>query len=189
MSEFSGKCDFADFIFNNEIDYNNFNEKYSLYLGDYPFYIKEEADLIPLYPHIVSISCKNENKHFIKLTKDSFLKINDIEFSSWMIRDILIAYKKLNKKPSVDEVSTVGYKSMIQALLDYLPEEVFNLKLRNKDIDFMSKVLSKTYYVPTPSSLYHLERLLNYAISHNCKNTSFIEDTKYVLKTFSKIKD
>lgn len=188
MSKFSGKCDFADFIFNNEIDYNKFNENFSIYVGEYPFYINEEADLIPLYPHIIAVHYKNENKHFIKLTKDSFLKSNDMEVSSWLIRDILTAYKKLNKKPSVDEVSTIGYKSMIPFLLDSLPEEVFNLKLKNKNIDFISKVLSKTYYVPTPMSMYYLESLLNYAVYHNCKNKVFIEETKWVLKYFNKVR-
>lgn len=140
----SGKCDFQDTveIYGADNIINNFR----IYAGEHrivPLAFKEPKDLIPYYPYIVGLMCKNNDSGTIWLAEESFI---DSEERSWLEWDLeyLKRYwkrckrkkvpwddaeaKKLisfynwelpeHKKQLVERVKTFGKKATIKGLHD-----------------------------------------------------------------------
>ena len=78
MSRFSGKCDFYDSIRIFGLDYIL---NCDVYVGRScePLTLRCEADCIPYYPHLVSISLtgKDTGRGYIRLTKRSWVDIEE----------------------------------------------------------------------------------------------------------------
>lgn len=73
MSKYSGKCDFYDFIATNGAE-KVLNQK-SVYLGQniVPLAFKTPSDLVPYYPHIVSIFYGDT----IRITTESYIDVQE----------------------------------------------------------------------------------------------------------------
>lgn len=99
MSRFSGKCDFCDHI---EIHGLNSILSSDIYIGRniIPLRFETEKDLIPYYPHLVSIAAwnKDTNKSNIILSEDSFVDREEEEILTYTLQQFLRYYNRCKRK-------------------------------------------------------------------------------------------
>lgn len=99
MSRFSGKCDFCD-----HIDIHGADSVLSsdIYIGRniIPLRFQTEKDLIPYYPHLITVSAYNKesNRSHICLSEDSFVDREEEEILTYTLQHLLRYYNRCKRK-------------------------------------------------------------------------------------------
>lgn len=107
MSMFSGKCDLYDHI---EIYGLENTLKSKIYVGwdsDKPLDIKEERDLVPYYPFVISMGAFNNGVGTIHLMSKSWVNYEEEDTLKFYLEQILKIYRRCKRKKiefNVDEV-------------------------------------------------------------------------------------
>ena len=89
MSRYSGKCDLCDWV---EISggFEKFIQRNpTIYLGDAeePISFTKESELMPYYPHIVSIGYHSDKSEYIRLMSTSWVDHEEREYGHHKIHD------------------------------------------------------------------------------------------------------
>lgn len=97
ISKFSGKCDVYDWVSSPSCHLSNL----MIYVGESkePIKIEYLTDIIPYYPHIVSIGYhNNETKEdIIRITPESYVEIRERERLQCMLEEIKNIYQRCLK--------------------------------------------------------------------------------------------
>lgn len=107
MSRFSGKCDLYDHI---EICGLENTLKSKIYLGwdsDEPLDIKEERDLVPYYPFVISMGAYENGVGTIHLMSKSWVDYEEESVLEWYLQQILKIQRRCKRKKiefNIDEV-------------------------------------------------------------------------------------
>lgn len=110
MSKWSGKCDFADSLEIHNYTLEDFQNKVTIYIGNStePLHIEKMEDLIPYYPHLISMAWYNnlKGKSVIHLTSESYVDIEERDILEFRLKCLLKIYNRCKRKKiefNVDE--------------------------------------------------------------------------------------
>lgn len=97
MSRWTGKSDFCDWceMHNNP---QTIVKKATVYMGHAKVAINKESDLIPYYTNLISSMTSNSEGQVINLTQDSFIDIEEGEYLSAKIYQIIKWKRKADKE-------------------------------------------------------------------------------------------
>lgn len=103
ISKYSGKAD----LFDSFGDYTDEQlQQCSFFIEDnpVPLRINNQHDLAPYYPHLITMGNSNNGIWNCKITRRSFVDIEEEEHLSWKIRDFQKYWRKCNreKKPYIE---------------------------------------------------------------------------------------
>lgn len=112
MSRYSGKCDVYDsFVMIHNYTDEELKNNVKVYLGksDTPLKLETMKDLIPYYPHLISVGCYDnaERKSVIHITSKSFVDIEEQESLEYYLKRIITIYNRCKRKKiefNVDDV-------------------------------------------------------------------------------------
>lgn len=112
ISRYSGKCDVYDsFVMIHNYTDEELKNNAKVYLGksDTPLKLENMKDLIPYYPHLISVGCydNTERKSVIHITSKSFVDIEEQETLEYYLNRILTIYNRCKRKKiefNVDDV-------------------------------------------------------------------------------------
>lgn len=112
MSRYSGKCDLFDsFVMIHNYTDEELKNNVRVYLGksDTPLKLETIKDLIPYYPHLISVGCydNTERKSVIYITSKSFVDIEEQETLEYYLKRILTIYNRCKRKKiefNIDDV-------------------------------------------------------------------------------------
>lgn len=145
MSEFSGKCDFADHV---EIFGVENVLKSEVFVGNKKLNPKCYADLIPYFPHLVSCFVKNGTNTTVKLTEKSYVDYQEADMLRSYLNSILREYdkcrrekKEFDAEKAAQEVSF--YKHNIEAIRELAERVAMNG--RKAEIDDIHLSVSEHY--------------------------------------------
>lgn len=194
MSQFSGKSDYADTV----LMHYSVDEalKAETYVDGVRVYPKDEKDIIPLYPRLISSMAGEKlddgtSRLTINISAKSYVDEADIEKSSWIIRGVLETSKKLKRKPTAQEVndytqSVYKEEAALPAILDKLPDWVYSIRLGKtwEQRDLICKALAERYWEPTLLSTYYRKVLIEYAEKRGCKITGELFHQKWLIDRY-----
>lgn len=133
MSSYSGKCDFADYIFMSSEDLTD-EQLFDRFNGTklYKYKPKEQCvdieniedmklnweeikyssikDLIPYYPYIVCLSCRDNtdnNNSMVVLSSESYVDEEERETLEYMLKSVLTYYNRSKRKKEPFDKSVV----------------------------------------------------------------------------------
>lgn len=103
MSIFSGKCDVYDTLVGiHEYTDEELKNNVDIYIGNVrtPLRIESKKDLIPYYPHLISVgSFDNEKrKSTIFITSKSHVDYEEEDILNWRLKDLLRIYNRCKRK-------------------------------------------------------------------------------------------
>lgn len=112
ISRYSGKCDVYDsFVMIHNYTDEELKNNVKIYLGknDTPLKFETTKDLIPYYPHLISVACYDnaERKSIIHITSESFVDYEERDTLNYYLKRILTIYNRCKRKKTefnVDEV-------------------------------------------------------------------------------------
>ena len=103
MSRYSGRCDVYDsFVMIHNYTDEELKNNIKVYLGNNDTLLKFETakDLVPYYPHLISIGCYNnaDKKSIIHITSKSSVDIEEQENLKYYLKQILTIYNRCKRK-------------------------------------------------------------------------------------------
>lgn len=103
ISKWSGKCDLYDsFVMIHNYTDEELKNNVKVYLGksDTPLKFETTKDLIPYYPHLISVGCydNTERKSVIYITSKSFVDIEEQETLEYYLKRILTIHNRCKRK-------------------------------------------------------------------------------------------
>lgn len=107
MSNFSGKCDLYDHIEIHGLENTLKSKIYVGYDSKEPLKIKEERDLVPYYPFVISMGAFNHGIGTIYLMDESWVNYEEKDVLEFYLEQILKIYRRCKRKKiefNVDEV-------------------------------------------------------------------------------------
>lgn len=112
ISRYSGKCDVYDsFVMIHNYTDEELKNNVKVYLGksDTPLKIETAKDLIPYYPHLISVGCYDniERKSVIHITSESFVDYEERDTLNYYLKRILTIYNRCKRKKiefNIDDV-------------------------------------------------------------------------------------
>lgn len=155
MSKFSGKCDFYDWL-----DENQDFSKTNIYVGNNirPLRIDNMKDAIPYYPRIVSMaSCDNKTQNLI-LSSESYADIHERETITRCFNNCIKVYNKCkrnhieikNCNDLIEHVNNSSYilasDELIKELCQRIVEHGKNANINGLYLDYIDKLYRNPLY-------------------------------------------
>ena len=137
MSNFSGKCDLYDHIEIHGLDNTLKSKIYVGYDSKEPLNIKEERDLVPYYPFVISMGAFNHGIGTIYLMDESWVNYEEKDVLEFYLEQILKIYRRCKRKKvefNVDEVFEEVCRNKNAVLLKV--KEVKNIKENDMTVSF-----------------------------------------------------
>lgn len=185
MSNFSGKCDFAD-----EVDIFGFNtiknsEVYVSNVG--PLKIESQKDLIPYYPYIVGMSYHDNVKKtgVINLSSRSFNDSEEERHVKFQVNTTLkyAAKCKRNKKPfDIDE----ALKRIALSIPDITDREICN-RIKDGKIKNIADFDDTCYDIHDSMHDYYRRQLIEAATKEGMENHPLMVVVKHQIDEFAQM--